>query len=480
MHMRWIKSSCSSINGYGRANRSWSGRSIHCSRRSIDRFRTNSHHWRKRENQDFAPYLTKEGMASQFFLPYDGRLLQEAVWLRDISRWAQGNNFEKLARAESLFDWTVRNIQLDADGKATPQRPWQTLMYGHGTAEQRAWVFALLCRQQGLDVVMLGLAPKVEGAEAGATPAIPTFWLPALVDNGQLYLFDTRLGLAIPGAEKKGVATLEQVQKDDSLLRQLDLEGAPYPVTSEQLKNVVALVVADPFDLTKRVRQVEGKLAGDDRLALSVRANELADRVKSTPGVAEVRLWDVPFRTLAEQLALSPQSARHEVAMAFEPFAWRPVLWKARARHFQGRKELADESKRQDPEELTDDHRDAARLYMDKSIRPTDREIAASAEEEKRIRTTAKLDATYWQGLLSFDDGKYDVALDWLGREELTAAKSPWAAGTRYNLARTLEAQGKLEEAAKLLEQDSSPQGQGNKLRAKWLREKAKSEPEKN
>ena len=165
--------------------------------------------------------------------------------------------------------------------------------------------------------------------------------------------------------------------------------------------------------------------------------------------------------------------------MAFEPFAWRPVLWKARARHFQGRKELADESKRQDPEELTDDHRDAARLYMDKSIRPTDREIAASAEEEKRIRTTAKLDATYWQGLLSFDDGKYDVAADWLGREELTAAESPWAAGTRYNLARTLEAQGKLEEAAKLLEQDTSPQGQGNKLRAKWLREKANSEPEK-
>ena len=121
----------------------------------------------KRENQDFAPYLTKEGMASQFFLPYDGRLLQEAVWLRDISRWAQGNNFEKLARAEALFDWTVRNIQLDADGKATPQRPWQTLMYGHGTAEQRAWVFALLCRQQGLDVVMLGLARKSGGSGGG-------------------------------------------------------------------------------------------------------------------------------------------------------------------------------------------------------------------------------------------------------------------------------------------------------------------------
>lgn len=431
------------------------------------------------ENENLTPYLTKDGLASQFFLPYDGRLLQEAVWARDISRWAQGNSFEKLARAQAIFDWTVRNIQLDAVGKGTPQRPWQTLMYGHGTPEERAWAFELLCRQQGLDVVMLGLAPApAAGAKAEAASPKSTFWLPALVDDGQLYLFDTRLGLAIPGPEKKGVTTLEQVQKNDSLLRQLDVEGAPYPVTPEQLKNVVAYVVADPFDLSKRVRQVEGKLTGDDRLALSVRASELAGRVKSLPGVADVRIWDVPFRTLTEQLTLSPQSIRHEVALAFEPFAWRPVLWKARARHFQGRKELADETKRQDPEELIHDHRDAARLYMDKSIRPTDREIAASAEEEQRIRKVAKLDATYWQGLLSFDEGKYDVASDWLGREELRATDSPWAAGTRYNLARTLEAQGKIDEAVKLLEQGPSPQEQGNKLRAKWLREKANSESE--
>ncbi len=421
------------------------------------------------ENPGLAPYLTKDGLASQFFPPYDGRLLQEAVWLRDISRWAQGSSVDtNLARAEALFDWTVRNIQLDDDGAGMPERPWQSLMYGHGTAEQRAWVFALLCRQQGLDVVMLGFAPSTaEGT--------PKFWLPALVDDGQLYLFDTRLGLPIPGPEKQGVATLAQAQQNDALLRQLDLEGSPYPVTAEQLKNVVAYVVADPFDLARRVRQLETKLTGDDRLALSVRASELAGRVKELPGVEDVRIWDVPFRTLADQLTL-PQTddrpERHKAALAFEPFAWRPVLWKARTRHFQGRRQTADETKRQDPEDLIDDHREAAQLYMDKSIRPMHAEIAKSAEEEQRIRKAAKLDATYWQGMLKFDDGMYDVAADWLGREELTAGGSPWAAGARYNLARTLEAQGKFEEAAKILEKDTSPQQHGDKLRAKWLRER--------
>jgi hypothetical protein len=210
-------------------------------------------------------------------------------------------------------------------------------------------------------------------------------------------------------------------------------------------------------------------------LALSARASELAGRLKSVSELKNVRIWDVPFRTLAGQLNLG-RSARHEAALAFEPFAWRPVLWKARARHFQGRKQVAEEGKRQDAEELIDDHREAARLYMHKSIRPTDRQIATSTAEERRIRETAKLDATYWLGLSSYDDGKYEVAEHWLGRDELATADSPWSVGARYNLARTFEAQEKLAEAAALLEQDKSPQQHGNKLRAKWLRERAEKD----
>jgi hypothetical protein len=157
--------------------------------------------------------------------------------------------------------------------------------------------------------------------------------------------------------------------------------------------------------------------------------------------------------------------------MAFEPFAWRPVLWKARTRHFQGRRQTADEAKGQGPEDLIDDHGEAVRLYM--NVRPLDTDIAKSPEEEQRIRRAAKLNAAYWHGLLSYDDGKYDVALDWLAREELSTNDSPWRDGARYNQARTLEAKGNLEAAAALLEKDTSPQQHGNKVRAKWLRERA-------
>ncbi len=65
-----------------------------------------------------APLITADALADSAIQPHEGRLLQEAVWLRDIGRWAQGDSFDDVARATALFDWIVRNIQLDADSAA--------------------------------------------------------------------------------------------------------------------------------------------------------------------------------------------------------------------------------------------------------------------------------------------------------------------------------------------------------------------------
>lgn len=429
-----------------------------------------------RSDKQLAEYISPDALAAPGFQPADARLLQETVWLRDISRWAHGDKFDDLSRATALFDWTVRNIQLEADDNASPHRPWQALLYGRGTAEQRAWVFALLCRQQGLDVVILALSPAAHVEEkSGSTPATSAkFWLPALVAEGQLYLFDTRLGIPLPGPGAKGVATLEQVRKDDALLRQLDLEGAAYPVTADAIKSVEIDLVADPFSLTRRANQVEANLAGEDRLVLSARSSELAARLKTVPGIGAVRLWDYPFQTLLDQLSLG-KSARHREALEFEPFAMRPALWKARTRHFQGRRLEVNAAGGNALADVVDDHQEAARLYMSKSVRPTEKEIAGLASEnEQRVDSMAKLNAAYFIGLLSFDDGKYAVAANWLGRPELAAPGSPWVFGAALNLARALEAQANFDEAAAILQRDTSPQQQGNKLRAKALKARPK------
>ena len=331
------------------------------------------------------PLISEAALSDSVIQPHEGRLLQEAVWLRNISRWAQGESFDDVARATALFDWTIRNIQLDgpADDGVMPYRPWEILVFGHGTAEQRAWVFASLCRQQGLDVIVF------EVPENGATK----FWLPALVKDGQLYLFDTRLGLPIPGAGGQGLATLAVVQADPSLLRQLDLADAPYPVTAAQLDGVTANVVADPFDLSRRAATIEAKLSGDDRLALAGSPSEIAGKLKDVPGIRGTKIWDMPFRTLRDQLRI-PIAARRELAVEFEPFAWRPTLWKARVLHFQGRSQgdVDPQSTATHPDEVVDDQAEAIGLYTSPQVRPPDRVLdALTSEPKKKIYSAAKV-----------------------------------------------------------------------------------------
>jgi hypothetical protein len=425
-----------------------------------------------RSEAKLAAQISPTTLGARAFQPDDARHIQEAIWIRDISRWAHGDGFDDVARATAIFDWTVRNIQLEADDDSVPHRPWQMLLFGRGAAEQRAWVFVRLGRQLGLDVVILSLPPAAaaDGISAPKNTAAK-FWLPALFSEGQLYLFDTRFGLPLPSPDGKGVATLEQVRKDDSLLRKLDIDDAKYPVTAETLKTVEIDVVADPFSLSRRASQMEANLSGDDRLSLAAKPNELAGRLKSVPGVSVIRLWNFPFKTLSEQLLLG-KSARHRDALEFEPFAMRPGLWKGRTRHFQGRHEeaLGDNLDRKPK-----DNKKTSDGYLSKSVRPTGSEIAQSSSEDKRrVDTMSKLSAAYWVGLMSFDDGKFAVAQSWLSRPELTAAGSPWVFGATYNLARALEAQGKFDEAASLLEHDTSPQQHGNKIRARILIAKPK------
>src|SRR4029077_5230132 len=76
----------------------------------------------------------------------DALYLMESVWLRDISAAARADQFDEVAVAERLFDWTVRNIQLEGDARSAqskthPHAPTQILLFGRGEALERAWIF---------------------------------------------------------------------------------------------------------------------------------------------------------------------------------------------------------------------------------------------------------------------------------------------------------------------------------------------------
>jgi tetratricopeptide (TPR) repeat protein len=84
-----------------------------------------------------------------------------------------------------------------------------------------------------------------------------------------------------------------------------------------------------------------------------------------------------------------------------------------------------------------------------------------------------KQTVTYWLGIVHYETGRYDTAVDWLKQRTLDATDdNPWKPGARYNLSRTYEALGDEEMARKTLLLDDSPQKHGNLLLARYLRER--------
>lgn len=426
-----------------------------------------------RQSETLAAELSPEALGEGSFESTAGRELQQAIWLRDIAAWASADGLKDVEIASALFDWTVRNIQLDeASERAIVHQPWQALMYGHGSAESRAWVFAELCRQQQLDVVMLTLAPG-EGTNR-------RWWLPALLSEGQLYLFDTRLGLPIFGKQAGNVATLAELIAEPDVLRRLDLdEQHTYPILDDDLKDVGAELIATPLQLSRRSAQFQSMLEGTDQVELTADLRRVASDLADHPTIGKIGLWTLPFQSVLDEQQMKP-TARRLAALRFVVFAQRPRLWKARVLHFQGTKSVRQEDRNSPLAEPRRGHRDATRLYQSANVRPPNKVLDRLEPAKQAVYRVAKADASYWLGLLSFDVGKFEVARDWLEERTLKVApEGPWAAGARYNLARVYESLGELDRAIALLESHpDEPQHHGNVLRARLLTRQLNAEQE--
>lgn len=407
----------------------------------------------------------------QFRLP-DAWFLQESVWLRDASKLARSDQFDDAVVAERMFDWVVRNIQLDAElppdqPPTIRRRPFETMLFGRGTALDRAWIFILMARQQGLDAVLLAI-DQGEGKP-------PRPWCVGVAGGDNLYLFDCRLGLPIPGPGGKGVATLAEVTAEDGLLRKLDLDGDhPYPVTHDDLSRVVALVEASPYALSKRMALVESRLSGKRKTVLTAQPSAVAERIKKLPGISGVKLWQEPFEVALWQSQLT-ESQIAEASREMFLFRALPTLLAGRALLFKGEYDGEKGAKKhfldaRPSDEVIENYR-----LPPEVAKKVKRENMAQLEARQTIlMRLAKQDASYWLGLICFDQRDYPVAIDYFAKRTLEKnPRGPWVSGARYNLARTYEAQNKIDEAVEQYNDQTSPQSHGNQLRARWLKERA-------
>jgi tetratricopeptide (TPR) repeat protein len=433
-------------------------------------------------------------------------------WLAELEQSLGIDDAEKLALAQRLFDWTIRNIQLDplppqpAPPRATTETndpasvraalpgplrgelgpgyghlPWQTLLYGHGDAWERSRIFIQVARQAGIDAVMLAV-PETQGT-GGTRP-----WIAAVLLRGQLYLFDAALGSPIPGPGGKGIATLEEVVADPGLLRVLDLPGdVAYPIGADDLSAVSALIDAELPSLSVRMRLLEPAIGGKRKMQLTCHPSELRQRLLKCKHISSASLWRVVVEAELYQVALpfllKSDPARMEKYMREAGlFAPAQPLLHARHLHLQGKFDTPPE----------DEYNLGARERYFK-LRPSDKEIEAledvegrqalglggmelpTAPAEKKLAVESMLamtrnvkhHATYWIGLTHYESGNYAVAVEWFhDRVIADAPDSPWQHGARYNLGRCYEALGQWQDARETYLTDESPQRHGNLLRA--------------
>jgi hypothetical protein len=448
------------------------------------------------------------------FSRFDVCELQGAVWFRDVSVWARGEVVDDVARARSLFDWTVRNIQLDAElPDRPPQFPWETLLLGHGTAAERAEVFILLLRQLDIDAAVLAVEQGSGREAAGLAPreVAPAkslrLWCVGVLVEGQVYLFDLLLGLPIPapggvtldasGQLAIRPATLVQAAADDALLRRMDLAASqPYGVKASELGRVTVLLEAAPSSLSQRMQLLESRLVGPRKMALAASPTAHAKRWQAAAHVADVRLWPKPYTTLLQRSLAGQQTIRAQVPdlaplylvyrehvrvgakKTRDPTPSHPEpqdaqapqgsqtvyhvapLYKGRVRYLKGKFQGDDAATRQ--YQIARPGKGAIRF-------------SSMGEEEKLLKSWAKCTASYWSGLMAYQQGQeyYSTAVDWFWNQTLEAfPNSRWTNGARYNLARTYEITGETQRAVLLYGSNSeSPGYYGDQLRARWLDE---------
>jgi hypothetical protein len=456
--------------------------------------------------KQFAELPEVAGLDRQEFSGFDGFVLREIHWLRAVATWTRGDVADDLARAQNIFDWTVRNIQLEPDYPGrVPQFPWETLLFGRGTAVERTWVYILLLRQLDIDAAVLALETRDGGRGTGdgrkAPPKLRP-WCVGVLIEGNVYLFDPMLGLPILAPDgvtldKTGQlsirpATLAQVVANDKLLRRLDVSDANrYEVKAADLARVTALLEASPSYLSRRMKLLESQMAGKQKMTLTTSPSMHAKRWKSAAHIADAQLWLSPYETLVRRshLNVAETAIRLQAMLPFYMPSEEQVLTQENASSPESPTELRKSKEMRSVTYAAPLFRGrvlhlkgqlvgedgAPRFYQ--IARPANQALTISSmpNEYKAVKLLGKYMASYWSGQVAYESGNFPTAIDFFRTRTLEAfpgrALTP---GARYNLARSYEASDDWNQAELLY---GITGYSGDLLRAKWLEEAAKKRP---
>lgn len=213
----------------------------------------------------------------------DAHHLESCLLFADAARALQVAGQSERAQASAAFAWVIRQVRLQ-DSAEVQGPPSAVLRRGWGSESERALVFLALVEQLGLPGCML-----VVPGSGGMKP-----WLPGVLADGEILLFDTRLGVPLPGAEEREVATLGHLRSRPELFKALSAWN--YDVTPEQAAQAEVRVACVLSALAPRQRGLEQALNRTQTVRLTVAPQPLLENYRQAAqraglAAASVRCW---------------------------------------------------------------------------------------------------------------------------------------------------------------------------------------------
>ena len=248
----------------------------------------------------------------------------------------------RLGRSVELFDFVIRNIALLPEGgQPVPLTPYEIILFGQGTSEDRAWIFANLLRQLRIDAVILRprkmqTASDAERKEPNADAHPQSHWLVGTLLDDEVYLFDMRLGLPIPSKHDDGKsvtvrtpASLSEILESDVAFRKLDFDPEKsYPLKSDDFKNLHVELIGNSGFWFPKMKNLQVSMTGEsvliyDGLEDSENGDGLFSRIANRSNDrwkrSDISLWPFPEKRLQSSAALT-SSQRQKHQNLFRPF----------------------------------------------------------------------------------------------------------------------------------------------------------------
>ena len=402
----------------------------------------------------------------------------DAVHVRDaLLNYAAADNLTQGAetdrdRVVRLFENVVRTITPQGAGTAdAPLMVYEARLFGRGTAEDRACLFANLLRQLRIDAVVLRPSAGESPDDAGP------WWVGVLLEDG-VYLFDPVLGLPVPAAGAELLpppsvvpqpAAWSEVVEDPNLLvdyrREAGLDADA--IAAERLTAPGVELIGPQSFWSVAMERLELSMTGD----LGVLLYDPLHDTQANPGyyrriveaggehwqADSISIWPYPEQLHEARRSLS-DSQRRRLEQRIQPFLG-PVepdqktgvfgayrgLWKSRVEHLSGR-----------PGSAIGDYvliRLADAPHP--ALSPTDLSLNAQAADE----------ASYWSAHAQYGMGDYAATVETV--DQYLSQRGDRADEARSLRVLALAAQGKTTEAAAAVAE--LPETTPDLARLKWL-----------